>query len=258
MTGQTGAYGALPGRIAVPAVQRLIQVADQLGASLRARVVFIGASLIPLMETEDFVLSTHRATHDVDAIALVASYTRKFEFEESLRAQGFRNDVGPGTHIDRWHSPDGVTFDCVACGPHTGTIGNAGEAWVFANAVETTLPPMVRHASAVGLLLLKSAAFEDRGITSPITSKDLSDIAAFVATRPELPNEVAIAVSEVRELLSHRFRTLLANVIVADAIRTHIQDRQPLFEGVDNIVLERMRQIAALQESAESDGRSRA
>ena len=51
-------YGALPGRLESPAVRRMAQVAELLRESLRKRVVFIGASLLPLMETEEHVIST--------------------------------------------------------------------------------------------------------------------------------------------------------------------------------------------------------
>ena len=150
-------YGRLPGRLESPAVRRMAQVAELLGDTLRKRVVFIGASLLPLVETEENVLSASRATDDVDAVTATTSYSQKFALEEALRARGFRNDVRRPTHVDRWIAPDGVIFDCVACGRHTGGTGNDNDLWVIDHAVETDLPPRARHASAVGLLRLKLA-----------------------------------------------------------------------------------------------------
>ena len=245
MTEFAKSYGALPGRLDAPSVRRMSRVAEQLGDALRGQVVFIGASLLPLMETEENVLSESRATDDVDAVTATSSYGRKFDFEQALRARGFRNDVRDGTHLDRWRSPDGVTFDCVSCGAHVGGTANADDLWTIEQAVETDLPPLVRHASAVGLLLLKSAAYRDRGATSPITSKDLSDIATLLATRPILPDEVSAAELTAKKRLADSCRSLVKNPRVVAAIRSHIAAREPLFDGVDDLVLERTKRIAS-------------
>ena len=117
---------------------------------------------------------------------------------------------------------------------------------MIAHAVETDLPPRVRHASAVGLLLLKSAAYRDRGATSPMASKDLSDIATLLATRPHLSEEVAATEKPVRKSLVEAFRSFVENRRVVAAIRSHIDSRQPLFDGVDDQVLERMKRIASV------------
>lgn len=246
MTNVSRDYGALPGRLEAPAVRRLVQVAEQLGDRLRRRVVFIGASLLPLMETEEHVLATSRATNDVDAVTATTSYGDKFELDEALRVQGFRNVTGDRSHADRWRAPNGVIFDCVSCGAHLGGTGSADDLWVVDHAVETDLPPIVRHASAVGLLLLKSGAYQDRGASSPITSKDLSDIVAMFATRPQLASEVAAADQNVRETLAGRCRALVGIPRVVSAIRSHIASLQPLFEGVDDLILERMRQLPSM------------
>ena len=60
------------------------RVTEQLGDVLRGQVVFIGASLLPLMETEENVLSASRANYDVDAVTATSSGGKKFatlEFE---------------------------------------------------------------------------------------------------------------------------------------------------------------------------------
>ena len=133
----------------------------------------------------------------------------------------------------------------MSCGAHVGGTGNADDLWVITHAVETRLPPRARHASAVGLLLLKSAAYRDRGATSPMASKDLSDIATLLATRPRLSEDVAATEQPVRERLVEVFRSLVENPRVVAAIRSHIASREPLFNGVDDLVLERMGRIAS-------------
>ena len=110
-------YGVLNGRLDAPAARRMARVAELLGDQLRQQVVFIGASLLPLMETEDHVLSASRATDDVDAVIATATYSLKHDFESALRAKGFRHDLGAAAHVERWRTPDGGLFDCVSCGP---------------------------------------------------------------------------------------------------------------------------------------------
>jgi hypothetical protein len=219
-----------------PVVARLLtRFADALGPDLRSRVVFIGASLLPLLETEVNVLSSPRPTRDVDAVIATRSYTQKAMLDERLRARGFRNAMD-ATHMDRWRAPDGTLFDLVACGTHSGGTGNANDEWVVANAVETTLPPRIRHASAVGLLLLKCGAYRDRGAMSPATSKDLADIAALIATRRELEGELRRAPDHIQRFVGHAIDGMLTPRCVG-AIRAHIEDREPLIARVTDIVI---------------------
>lgn len=231
-----------------PAVARMARVAELLGADLVAKMVFIGASLLPLLETEVDVLSTPRPTKDVDAVTAADSYTRKAKLEEQMRARGFKNDAD-GRHMDQWRAPDGTQFDLISCGTHTGGTGSDHDAWVIANAVETSLPPRIRHASAVGLLLLKCAAYRDRGASAPRASKDLADIAALVATRPELIVEVCHAPEGIRSFVSVELAKVLATSRAVSAIRSHIDDRQPLIDGVVDVVIARMKEMSSLPPS---------
>lgn len=220
-------------------------VAEQLGEVLRSRVVFIGAAILPLMESEDAVFDRFRSTDDVDAITITASYVQKGALDERLRARGFRHDRSDGAHVDRWRSPSDVIFDCVSCGAHVGGTGNAAERWVIEHAVEIDLPPRVRIGSAVGLLRLKLAAYEDRGARDPLMSKDLSDIATLLATRPQIVAEVRTAEQQIVTAIAKQIRTMLSAVHTKSAIRAHVKERGPLFEGIDDLVLARLLEIAS-------------
>jgi len=190
------------------------------------------------------VFAEFRATHDVDAVTVTASYTQKGALEERLRAQGFRHDMSDRTHADRWRSPTDVIFDCVSCGEHTGGTGNPADRWVIDHAVETELPPKVRHASAVGLLRLKLAAYADRGVRDPLGSKDLSDITTLLATRPQIVEEVRSSDPAVTEGLAVMIRALLHGPRALSAVRAHVGERGPLFEGIDDLVLERLHRLS--------------
>lgn len=224
-----------------PSIARMARVAHALGPELCARVVFIGASLLPLLETEADVLSSPRPTRDVDAVTATRTYTQKAMLEERLRERGFKNAMA-ATHMDRWHAPDGTLFDLVSCGSHSGGTG-AHDEWVITNAIETSLPPTIRHASAVGLLLLKCAAYRDRGAKAPAASKDLADIAALIATRPGLEAEMRGAPEEIRVFVGSEIARMLTPRTVS-AIRAHIDDREPLIAGVADTVIEQLKAMS--------------
>lgn len=225
-----------------PAIARMARVAAALGTELCGRVVFIGASLLPLLETDADVLSSPRPTRDVDAVTATRTYTQKAMLEERLRERGFKNATA-ATHMDRWHAPDGTLFDLAACGSHAGGTGNAHDEWVIANAIATFLPPNIRHASGVGLLLLKCAAYRDRGAMAPAASKDLADIAALIATRPGLEMELRGAPEEIRLFVGAEIAKMLTPRTVS-AIRAHIDDREPLIADVADTVIEHLKAMS--------------
>jgi len=222
----------------------MARIARALGPALCTRVVCIGASVLPLLETEPDVLGSLRTTRDVDAITLTASYWRKVELEQALLTLGFRQVTEPTTHADRWRAPDDTVFDLVSCGDHTGGTGNDADRWVIAHAGTVDLPPLVQHASAVGLLLLKCAAFRDRGAQWPRESKDLADIATLLATRPEIVQEVRDAPAEIHAVLADHCAALVGDKRIVEAVRGHMDDRDPLIDDVAETVLARLREMS--------------
>lgn len=223
-------------------------VAAALGEALCGRVVFIGAAVLPLLETDE-VLGAPRPTKDVDGVIATTTYVQKAHVEEEMRARRFRHVQEPPTHLDRWRAPDPqeTVFDLVGCGDHPGGTGNAHDQWVIDTAITADLPPHVRHASAVGLLLLKCDAYEDRGKGVPLQSKDLADIVALCATRPSLVGEVAEAPVHVRNAIGAAIRSILNTPRERNALVTHVEDRQPLVPDLLDVVEERFRALAAFQ-----------
>ena len=228
-----------------PAIERLARVATALGASLRERVVFIGGSILPLLQTDQQVFGSPRPTKDVDGVVITQRYADKGKIEEDLRALRFRHDVGTTAHADRWQAPDGTMFDLVSCGSHTGGTGNVHDLFAIETAVPLDLPPVIRHASAVGFIVLKCGAFRDRGTKHPLNSKDLMDIVVLVATRPQLLQELADAPSDIREFVREQVRAILQTPLAVSAIPTHIKDREPLADDVEARVMQALSEIAA-------------
>lgn len=88
--------------------------------------------------------------------------------------------------------------------------------------------PSIRHLSGPGFLIMKSAAFGDRGRSAPHESKDLADIAVLLIGRPELTLEVASADAEIQRAVGRAAAQLLAVPELAPALRGHFSDRRPI------------------------------
>lgn len=228
-----------------PAVERLIRVAEALDESLRSRVVFIGASILPLLQLDKDVFGSQRPTKDVDGVVVTQTYTEKARIEENLRALKFRHEFEQGGHADKWRAPDGTRFDLVSCGKHAGGTGSEHDRFAFESSESLSLPPQIRHASAIGFLLLKSGAFWDRGKDAPVQSKDLTDLVVLVATRPQLSRELEEAPEVIRLSIRRELQRMLETPIIVSAISNHVRDREPLADDVDEKVLETLRSIVA-------------
>ena len=228
-----------------PATDRLARVASALDAELRRRVVFIGASVMQFVATDHLVFESSRPTNDVDGVVATTGYAEKGRIEEKLRDLKFRHDMNPGAHADRWRLPDGTIFDLVSCGAHLGGTGSKNDEFAIATAESVDLPPLIRHASGLALVLLKCSAFHDRGKQAPLESKDLMDLAVLLATRPELPAEFATAPAEVQAAIRSTVRYILETPVTRSAISTHVRDRGPVADDVEDIVVAALRALTA-------------
>jgi predicted nucleotidyltransferase len=237
---------ALNGRAMPPSIQRLITVANDLDDVLRGQIVFIGGSVLPLLETDRTVLRVPRSTKDVDGVTGATSYTKLFMLEEALRARGFRNVTQPPTHIGRWRSPSQAIFDLVSAGNHAGGSGSERDQYALESAVTLDLPPTIRHVSGVGFLVMKFNAYRDRGTMNPRGSKDLSDLVALAATRPELLTEVSQAPEHVRRWICDGVDGLLSDPTMESHVIAHVSDRDPLVDNVAEQVLEVLAALARL------------
>jgi hypothetical protein len=223
-----------------PTIERLANVAVALG-DLLGEVTFIGGSILPLLQTDTQVFGALRPTKDVDGVVLTTSYTKKGAIEQRLRDMGFRND--PSGHVDRWITAAGLKFDLVSCGEHFGGTGNPDDRYAIETAQRVDLPPTIRYASAPSFLLLKTSAFVDRGAKAPLHSKDLADIVSLAATRKSLAAELAATPQWVREKVRGVLDQILDTPRTFSSISAHVSDRDPLSDGVEEMVVEALREL---------------
>jgi predicted nucleotidyltransferase len=233
-----------------PSVHAMVSVAVALG-QWRDRVVFIGGAVAPLLQT-DPPFPRVRPTDDVDAVAATTSYTDSAELDAALRDLGFKHGglaggAEPTNHAHRWYAPDGTPFDLVPQGQHLGASGNKWDVVAVRTAVSTTIEGVaIRHVSAPGFLVLKWAAYADRGHTNPMASADLEDILALLASRPTILDEIAGMPEDIRAYLRDSAAALIAHPDYADALDAHLNNAVQRIEVIRAVrrVLER---VAALQ-----------
>lgn len=211
--------------VALAAATRIRRVANDLGES-RPQVVFIGGTVLPLLVDVESRFDSPRPTKDVDAVAATASYTQMARLEAALRKAGFKDE--PGRHAQRWRAPSGELFDLSFAGAHTGGTGSTVDAHALSTAVVLDGDPPIRHVSALGLFLMKAAAFADRGREVPFESKDLADLAVLLVGRSSLVAEAAGATVEMKVAIVNAVADLLSTPELVGGLRSHFRDRRPI------------------------------
>ena len=223
--------------------QRIARVARHLG-DLRHHVVFAGGSLIPLLVTDPLVVR-FRETIVVDFVVEIVTRAAFGQFEEALRARGFRHVVEPGAPICRFEI-DGVLVDAMPTDPDVLGFSNPWYPHGIRSAVETTAPDglAIRHLSAPTFLATKVEAFRGRGRDDFLGSHDVEDLVTVLDGRPELVEEIGGS-PPLRAFLADAARSFLADGRFLDALPGHMEPG-PTSAAREAVVLGRLREIAAL------------
>lgn len=103
--------------------------------------------------------------------------------------------------------------------------------------------------SAIGLFVMKVAAFFDRGVARPYESKDLADLAVLLVGHSALVDEAVSLTPSARQLVVDAANRLTAHVGLEDAMRSHFRDRRPITPDTPELLaresLEVLRQLGS-------------
>lgn len=228
-----------------PSLEPLARVAIALG-DWRKSVVFIGGAVAPLLQTHP-PFPRVRPTRDVDAISAASSFSVQGEMDSALSQLGFRRDPASRAHANRWIAPGDVEFDLVPAGSFLGGTGSNWDEMAIRYATERELLPglSVKHVNAPSFIVLKWAAFNDRGGGNLLYSVDVEDILALLASRPSLTDEIAASQQDARDYLKNAARTILGDRDNEDLLEAHLGNatpREAVIRGVHGI----LRAIATL------------
>lgn len=219
------------------AVRLLAPVLDDL--------IFVGGCATGFMFTDPAAAGI-RPTHDLDAIAVVASYAAYTTLANRLRAIGLKEDTSAGPMAARWRHGDAV----VDVTPTDRSVLGFSNTW-YAPAVAQAQRIIIaglpaRMVTPPYLIASKLEAFHVRGHADVVASSDLEDVVLIVDGRPELLAEIERAAEPVRGFIASEFGALLDDRRFLDSLAGFLpqdrasQARRPLLE-------KRLRAIAALE-----------
>jgi Nucleotidyl transferase AbiEii toxin, Type IV TA system len=187
-------------------------------------IVFLGGAAVELWLTDPSAPPA-RPTKDVDVVVEVSSRGAFYAFEERLRALGFSDDREGGV-ICRWrHRETDLILDVMPSDPAILGFANRWQGASVPHAIERALPSgaLIRAAPPEYLLATKIEAFNDRGRSDFLGSRDLADVIALIDGRAELVDEVRGADHDVRAFLREQLRFLTENPRFVDGVHAGLR-----------------------------------
>lgn len=182
-------------------IERLEAVADALGERL-TETAFVGGAVVELY-VEDPAAPAVRNTADVDCVVPVTGATGLRQWEEELRARGFRNDMRQGAPICRWVCGD-VVVDFM---PTDGDVLGFTNPW-YASGLENTVPYTLPSGRTIRLFALpwyvatKMAAVTGRGGDDLRFSHDFEDVIYLWDCVPDFRHRLEMAPGPLRAWLA--------------------------------------------------------
>jgi predicted nucleotidyltransferase len=228
-----------------PNIQILEAAAERL-RTLTEEMVFVGGCATGLLLT-DPAASPVRATIDVDVLVKVATLVEYHWLSEQLRQLGFVEDTSEDAPICRWKTYD-VILDVMPTDPEILGFGNRWFTLAYEASEWTTLPSgkRIRLLPTPYFLATKLEAFESRGESDYLMSRDMEDIITVLDGRSEIVSEVHQADEELKNYLVERCSMLLEERDFLDALPGHLlpdaasQDRSAL-------IIDRLKTIAGFR-----------
>jgi hypothetical protein len=180
-------------------------------------LVFVGGCTTGLFITDPAAAGI-RPTKDVDAIVDVTSYAKYAALSERLRALGLTEDTTPYAPLCRWRRND-LIVDVMPVDERVLGFSNKWYPTAIASAQTVDIAGHeVRVVTSALFIATKLEAFHGRGGGDIVASHDLEDIIAVIDGRPEIVNEVAAAVADVREYIGTEIRALLDDPTFIEAL----------------------------------------
>ena len=163
-----------------------IEVVNKALKELGLNPLFVGGATLPFYLPELYWPKV-RATDDVDVVVELITRKNLYDFEESLREAGFRNDTREEAPVCRWLY-NGISVDIMS--PDEKVMGFSNK-WYREGLKESILLqkpfPEARVLSLPYFIASKLEAFEGRGKKDYQASHDLEDIISILETYSDSP-----------------------------------------------------------------------
>lgn len=213
-------------------------------------VVFVGGQVAELLITSPGATRV-RATTDVDVVVQASTRLKYRVIEDHLRLLGLKNDTREAAPICRWLTPNGLALDVM---PVSGEVLGFTNRWYGAALTHAMTYDLgdglvIQIPEAPVFLGTKWEAFAGRGESDLLASHDLEDIISVLAGRPEIIDEVAAALPELRTYLARRARALLGDEMAVYAIQGALPDAERI-PGLISRVVGRIRALTELDQGS--------
>lgn len=198
-------------------IDRLESVAKGLGDRLD-ETAFVGGAVVELY-VDDPAAPAVRNTADVDCVVPVTARHGMRQWEEDLRARGFRNDLQQGAPICRWIY-DGTIVDVM---PANEDVLGFTNPW-YGPGLENTVPYRLPSGTVIRIFALpwfvatKMVAAKGRGGNDLRWSHDFEDVVYLWDCIPDFVDRLKRAPAELaawiaKELMEWRERPELREAV---------------------------------------------
>lgn len=220
-------------------LDRLARVASA-ARPLLERFVFVGGAVAELYFT-DPASQRVRPTRDADAVVEAATYTAYGRLSKTLRELGFRQSADENDPIYRWRLGNDL-LDVMPLDPDVLGFTNPWYAEGVRRAIDVELSKdlVIRVFPPPLALASKLAAYEDRGQDDPYVSRDLEDVVALLANRPEIVREVIEEEEELRRWIAEHLRAALGTPEARPALQANLPELA-WTPGLQELVADRIR-----------------
>ncbi len=229
----------------VASLETIKIIAKALG-ELNEHAVFVGGATLPFYLPEVYS-SQARPTEDVDIVMEVIGQRKTWINEKTLRSKAFKHDTSEGAPTCRWlyqnFKVDIMSSDISAFG-----FTNRWYEEGIATAIEViTKPVSVRIFSLPYFLASKIVAFQSRGNSDFIGSKDMEDIISVleVSSHEMLEGVLSASSKDIQIYLKDELTNFLNTSDFTDAIHAAAFNRTNTNDAVA-FVKNRMANISKL------------
>lgn len=205
-------------------------------------IVFIGGCATGMLIT-DPAAPKIRVTLDVDVLTEVSSI-RKYHFvSERLRSLGFSEDLRPEAPICRWTLED-IVLDVMPTNPEILGFGNQWFRPAFAASEWTKLPSgkEIKILPAPYFLATKFEAYDGRGKSDFLLSRDIEDIVTVIDGRSEIVVEIQRTEKSLNLYLKNRLTFLLNSRDFRESLPGHLPPDMASQARL-GVILERLNRI---------------
>ncbi len=207
-------------------IERLEAVARGLGDRLW-ETAFVGGAVVELYVV-DPAAPPVRNTADVDCVVSVAESHGMRQWEDDLRARGFRNDIQQGAPICRWIF-DGTIVDVMPSNQEVLGFTNPWYVSGMENTVQYRLPSgtVIRIFALPWFVATKMVAVRSRGGNDLRWSHDFEDVIYLWDCIPDFVDQLNGAPAFLLDWITQELKDWRAHPEIREAVECVVEQASP-------------------------------